>query len=327
MAPRIVLTSGEPAGIGPELCLMLAGQSLACELVCLGDAQLLASRARLAGLNVELRSYTPGQAQPHRPGSLVVEHHPLATASLAGQTDPRNAPYVLELLERACDGTLSGEFAAMVTAPVHKGVINDAGHTFTGHTEFLAERTGGARPVMMLAAGRLRVALATTHLPLNAVSTAITTESLVETVGILCEALSRWWGIAAPRIGVLGLNPHAGESGHLGEEEIRVITPALQRLAAQGVQVTGPLPADTAFVPARLATLDAVLAMYHDQGLPVIKHAAFESAVNITLGLPLLRTSVDHGTALELAGTGQADPASLGHALALAIELSSHSAA
>jgi 4-hydroxythreonine-4-phosphate dehydrogenase len=224
-------------------------------------------------------------------------------------------------LERACAGTLSGEFAAMVTAPVHKGVINDAGVPFTGHTEYLAQRTGAARPVMMLAAGPLRVALATTHLPLAAVSGAITVESLVATVGILNRDLIRWWGIPAPRIAVCGLNPHAGEGGHLGEEEIRVIQPALRELAAQGIQVTGPLPADTAFVPARLAQVDAVLAMYHDQGLPVIKHAAFDAAVNVTLGLPILRTSVDHGTALDLAGTGRADPGSLAAALALAIEL------
>jgi 4-hydroxythreonine-4-phosphate dehydrogenase len=323
--PRIVLSSGEPAGVGPELCLMLAQQALPCQLVCLGDAALLAQRARALGLPVQVVPYS-GAAAPHRPGTLVVEHHGLATPSLPGRPDPRNAACVLELLDRACAGTLGGEFAAMVTAPVHKGVINDAGRPFTGHTEYLAARTGGAHPVMMLASPGLKVALATTHLPLAAVSRAITIDSLQETLSILHRELRKWWGIGSPRIGVLGLNPHAGEGGHLGDEEVRVITPALQRLASQGMAVVGPLPADTAFLPERLATLDAVLAMYHDQGLPVIKHVAFDTAVNITLGLPILRTSVDHGTALDLAGTGRADPASLGSALRLAIELCSRAA-
>jgi len=287
--------------------------------VCLGDRELLAGRARDLGLAVELLPY-PGGGR-HRAGTLVVSHHPLATASRPGKPDPRNAAYVLGLLERAIEGTLSGEFAALVTAPVHKAVINDAGVPFTGHTEYLAQRTGAARPVMMLAAGALRVALATTHLPLREVSAAITIESLLATVDVLDRDLRRWWGLPAPRIGVCGINPHAGESGHLGDEEIRIVKPALELLTARGVRVTGPLPADTAFVPRQLENLDAVLAMYHDQGLPVIKHAAFDTAVNITLGLPILRTSVDHGTALDLAGTGKADSSSLAAALALAIEL------
>lgn len=323
--PRIVLTAGEPAGVGPELCLQLARREWPCTLVCLGDQGLLEARARQLGLGVELVPYT-GQDSVHQPGRLLVEHHALSAPSLPGQPDPRNAAHVIALLSRACAGTLSGEMDAMVTAPVHKGVINEAGMPFTGHTEFLAERTGAPRPVMMLASAgppALRVALATTHLPLSAVSGAVTVESLLEILGILHRDLVRWWGIPAPRIGVCGLNPHAGEGGHLGDEEIRVITPALRQLAAQGMQVIGPLPADTAFVPARLAQLDAVLAMYHDQGLPVIKHAAFDSAVNMTLGLPILRTSVDHGTALDLAGTGQANPASLMAAVDLAIQLKS----
>jgi 4-hydroxythreonine-4-phosphate dehydrogenase len=319
--PRIVLTCGEPAGIGPELCLMLAARDLPCSLVCLSDRELLGARSAQLGLGVTLVPYAPDTPQPHRRGHLVVEHHPLAVPCEPGRLDPRNAAQVLSLLDRACQGTLSGEFAAMVTAPVHKGVINEAGVPFTGHTEYLAARCGVRRPVMMLAAGSLRVALATTHLPLSAVSAAITIESLVETVGILHRDLVDWWGIEHPRIAVCGLNPHAGEGGHLGDEEIRVIMPALKRLVGSGIRVEGPLPADTAFVPARLATVDAVLAMYHDQGLPVIKHAAFDAAVNVTLGLPIVRTSVDHGTALDLAGTGRADPSSLGAALQLALEL------
>jgi 4-hydroxythreonine-4-phosphate dehydrogenase len=271
-------------------------------------------------LSVQLEPYE-GSSRPHRPGVLTVEHHALAVPSIAGRLDPRNARYVLALLDRAIAGAMTGELAALVTAPVHKGVINDAGIPFTGHTEYLAEHTGGARPVMMLASRAFRVALATIHLPLKEVSQRITIESLLEIILILHRDLTKWWGIAQPRIGVCGLNPHAGEGGHLGDEEIRVIGPALARLREQGIKVTGPLPADTAFVPGKLKDLDVVLAMYHDQGLPVIKHVAFDTAVNITLGLPMLRTSVDHGTALDLAGTGRADPASLTAAVGLAIEL------
>jgi len=314
------LTSGEPAGVGPELCLALARRELACELVCLADRELLADRARSLGLNIELRAYD-GAGRRHEPGTLIVEHHPLAAPSKAGQLDTANARYVLDLLDRATDGAVAREFAAIVTAPVHKGVINDAGVPFTGHTEYLAARTNAPLPVMMLASKAMRVALATTHLPLKDVSAAITIGSLTEVVTILHHDLVRWWGIKEPRIAVCGLNPHAGESGHLGDEEIRVIGPAIERLVEGGLKVSGPLPADTAFVPRILAEYDAVLAMYHDQGLPVIKHAGFDTAVNITLGLPILRTSVDHGTALDLAGTGRADPSSLASALSLAIEL------
>jgi 4-hydroxythreonine-4-phosphate dehydrogenase len=245
----------------------------------------------------------------------------LAAPSRPSQLDKRNAQYVLSLLDRAIQGTVSGEFAAIVTAPVHKGVINDSGVPFTGHTEYLAEHTGGALPVMMLAAPGMRVALATTHLPLKDVSSALTIELLLKTATIIDSDLRKWWGIPAPRIAVCGLNPHAGEGGYLGREEIDVISPAIQLMRERGIQATGPLPADTAFVPQMLAQCDAVLAMYHDQGLPVIKHAGFERTVNITLGIPILRTSVDHGTALDLAGTGRADPRSLMAAIELASQI------
>ncbi|MGH8227955.1 MAG: 4-hydroxythreonine-4-phosphate dehydrogenase PdxA [Steroidobacteraceae bacterium] len=325
--PRIALTSGEPAGIGPDLCLELARQPLPCRLVCLADSSLLRARARLLGLEtIALRPYDPSQRQAHEPGAhragtLEVLDAPLAAASEAGRPDPRNARYVLGLLDRAADGCLAGEFDAMVTAPVQKSTIADAGIAFTGHTEYLAARTGAPRPVMMLASGTLRVALATTHLPLRAVSDAISVDSLTEVLDILHRDLKRWWRLDTPRIGVCGLNPHAGESGHLGDEELRVIRPALERARERGIAAEGPLPADTIFVPRSLERYDAVLAMYHDQGLPVIKHARFDSAVNVTLGLPIVRTSVDHGTALDLAGTGAADASSLLAAVMLAVEL------
>jgi 4-hydroxythreonine-4-phosphate dehydrogenase len=299
----------------------MAGRELACELVCLADRDLLAERAQRIGLSVELRAYD-GTARRHEPGSLIVEHHPLAVPSEPGRLDTVNVRYVLDLLDRATDGATSGEFAAIVTAPVHKGVINDFGVSFTGHTEYLANRTNVPLPVMMMASKTMRVALATTHLPLKDVSAAITIESLYKIVTILHHDLIKWWRIPQPRLAVCGLNPHAGESGHLGDEETRVIAPAIALLVERGINVSGPLPADTAFVPHFLAQFDAVLAMYHDQGLPVIKHAGFDTAVNVTLGLPILRTSVDHGTALDLAGTGRADPSSLASAIGLAIELS-----
>lgn len=333
MSVRIALTSGEPAGIGPELCVAIAQRELPCELVCLADRDLLASRARQVGLPLTLRAYERHSAsagaelhprtRPTSPerGTLNVCHIPLAVESTAGQLEVRNARYVLALLDRAIEGALSGEFAAIVTAPVHKGVINDAGVAFTGHTEYLAERTGTPRPVMMLATGDMRVALATTHLPLKAVSDAIDVPSLCEVAAILDRELRQKWGIAAPRIAVCGLNPHAGENGHLGDEEIRVIAPAIARMQQSGIRATGPLPADTVFVPGVLSGYDAVLAMYHDQGLPVIKHAGFDRAVNITLGLPIVRTSVDHGTALDLAGTGRADASSLLAAIEAAVTI------
>jgi 4-hydroxythreonine-4-phosphate dehydrogenase len=298
----------------------VAREAFDCELVCLGDRSLLAARARLLELPVVLRDYEAREPQIHAPGELMVLHRSLANASSPGVLSVDNAPYVLGLLDRAADGALAGEFAAMVTAPVHKGIINDAGVEFRGHTEYLATRTNTALPVMMLVAGPLRVALVTTHLPLKEVSAAITIDLLCDTIAVIDRDLRRW-GIDAPRIAVCGLNPHAGEGGHLGDEEIWTIAPAIRKMRERGVRVTGPIPADTAFVPQQLAQCDVVLAMYHDQGLPVIKHAAFERAVNVTLGLPILRTSVDHGTALSLAGSGKADASSLAAAIRLAIEL------
>ena len=302
--PRIALTSGEPAGIGPELCLALALEELPCELVCLADESLLAERARQLKLSVTLRPYarkSGAAAAPHSPGTLVVEHRPLARASVPGQPDTANVPYVLALLERAVAGALGGEFDALVTAPVHKRIINDAGVRFSGHTEFLAERTASPRVLMLLTTGELRVALATTHLPLRAVCDAITVDSLYEAAVILARELKRSWAIPEPRIAVCGLNPHAGEGGYLGEEELRVITPAIARMQAAGIRASGPLPADTVFVPQVLA--------------------GFERAVNVTLGLPIVRTSPDHGTALDLAGSGRADHGSLSAAVRLASRL------
>jgi 4-hydroxythreonine-4-phosphate dehydrogenase len=314
------LTSGEPAGSGPELCLALAARELPCELVCLGDEALLRERAQRLGLKVTLRTYQ-GTHAVHVPGTLEVAHEPLAVPSAPGHLDAANAPYVLRLINRAVDGALAGEFDALVTAPVHKGIINEAGIPFSGHTEYLAQRTGAARAVMLLISGELRVALATTHLPLSAVSAAITSDSLCEVAAILSSELAGRFGIRDPRIAVCGLNPHAGEGGHLGDEELRVIGPAIKRMQQNGIRASGPLPADTVFVPQVLAGFDAVLAMYHDQGLPVVKHAGFEQAVNVTLGLPLVRTSPDHGTALDLAGSGRADPRSLIAAVQLASRL------
>jgi 4-hydroxythreonine-4-phosphate dehydrogenase len=319
--PRIALSSGEPAGIGPDLCLALARDPLDCDLVCLADRALLAERAKQLGLPITLGDYDAGTRVAHTADRLRVAHHALAVRSFPGKLDRNNARYVLALLDRAIDGALSGEFDALVTAPVHKGIINDAGVPFTGHTEYLAERTRAPLPVMMLATQELRVALATTHLPLKEVSAAITIDSLCRILEVLNHDLQKWWGMATPRIAVCGLNPHAGEGGHLGDEEIRVISPAIALMRERGLKVTGPIPADTAFVPTQLAQYDAVLAMYHDQGLPVIKHSGFDRAVNITLGLPILRTSVDHGTALDLAGSGRADASSLKAALHLALAI------
>ena len=315
------MTSGEPAGIGPEICLALARESLPCELVCFGDRSLLEQRARALALAVTLKDWqAQAQHSVHVPGTLAVVHLPLAVPSTPGKGDPANAPYVLALIDRALEGTLARQFDALVTAPVHKGVINEAGIAFTGHTEYLAARTG-SRVVMLLVADGLRVALATTHLPLRAVSAAISIESLCETIAILARELEQCFGVREPRIAVCGLNPHAGEGGHLGDEELRVIAPAIERMRAAGVRVSGPFPADTVFVPHILAGFDAVLAMYHDQGLPVVKHSGFEQAVNVTLGLPLIRTSPDHGTAFDLAGSGRADHRSLRAAVVLAAQM------
>jgi 4-hydroxythreonine-4-phosphate dehydrogenase len=315
--PVIAVTSGEPAGIGPELCLRLAGYSpqLPATIVVLADKELLAARARLLDARVELYDWPatarPAAESPGAPRALNVLHVPATAISVPGRRDPANSPYVLRLLDRALEGCLSGEFAAMATAPVHKGVINDAGIPFTGHTEYLAEKTQTGRVVMMLAGGDLKVALATTHLPLKDVPAAITRASLERTVRILHADLRRKYGIEEPRILVAGLNPHAGEGGYLGDEEITTITPVLEKLSAEGMRLLGPLPADTLFTPPILSQGDCVLAMYHDQGLTALKYATFGKGINVTLGLPVIRTSVDHGTALEIAGTGRADPGSL----------------
>ena len=320
--PRIAITLGEPAGIGPELILELARQPWPAELVIFGDPRLLASRARALGRQVGIAEFSgAGPATEARVGRLLVADMPLPVPVVPGRLDPRNAPWVIELLRQACRGCQQGYFDALVTAPVHKGLINDAGMPFTGHTEFLAELTGSPTPVMLLVADQLRVALVTTHLPLRAVPAAITRERVEATARILLDGLQRRFGIPAPRIVVLGLNPHAGESGHLGMEEIQEITPALDALRAAGLEVAGPIPADTAFIEANLEGVDAVLAMFHDQGLPVLKHRGFGNAVNVTLGLPVIRTSVDHGTALDLAGTGRADAGSLKAAVGLAIKM------
>lgn len=320
--PRIIITSGEPAGIGPDACVLLAQNDWPADLVVAGDAAVLAGTAAALQLPLHITPYAasaPGIA--HAAGTLRVLHVPTAVPVIAGTLDARNAAYVIETLDRACDGCTRGEFAAMVTAPVQKSTIMDAGFAFTGHTEYLAERTGAALPVMMLASGSLRVALVTTHLALKDVPRAITRERLLDTLRIVHGDLRRHFGFTAPRITVLGLNPHAGESGHLGREEIEVIEPVLLTLRAGGYDLRGPIPADTAFAPQFLGDADVVVAMYHDQGLPVIKQVGFGNAVNVTLGLPILRTSVDHGTALSLARTGRADVGSLRAALTLAIEL------
>ena len=309
---RILLTPGEPAGIGPDLCLSLAQHDHAAELIAVADPQLLAQRAAQLGLPIQLNPWSAHDpARPSRAGALSVLEVPLRKPARAGHLDTANAPYVLETLDAAVAACLAGEAHALVTGPVHKGVINDAGIAFTGHTEFLAARCGVDQVVMMLTAPGLRVALATTHLPLSQVSAAITPALLERVLTVLEHDLRSRFAIARPRILVCGLNPHAGESGHLGREEIEVIAPVLERLREAGMSLLGPLPADTVFVPKYLRQADAVLAMYHDQGLPVLKHAGFGQAVNITLGLPIIRTSVDHGTALDLAGSGKADTGSL----------------
>ncbi len=321
---KIAVTAGEPAGIGPDLCLALAGLGLPCSLVILGSRELLLERAQLLGLDLELRPYRDRHGgAPGGPPGVEVLDIPLSAPSVAGRLDAANAPHVLAMLDRAIDGALKREFHAIVTAPVQKSVINDAGVPFTGHTEYLAARTRAAHPVMLLAADNLRVALATTHLPLRQVSDALTGALLDITLRIVNDDVRRLWGVSRPRIAVCGLNPHAGESGHLGTEERDVIAPAIERARAAGMLVDGPLPADTVFVPRSLSNYDVVLAMYHDQGLPVLKHAGFGHAVNVTLGLPIVRTSVDHGTALDLAGTGRADAGSLVAATRLAMEFAS----
>lgn len=318
---KIALTPGEPAGIGPELCLQLAQQEIPAQVVVIADPELLRERALALGLEIKLHLWTDSAAPvPHRPKHLWVWPVPLAVSAQCGVLNPCNAGYVLDSLRYAVEGCLRGDFHALVTGPVHKGIINDSGIPFSGHTEFFAQLSG-AFPVMMLATSKLRVALATTHLPLAAVSSAISCDLLRRVIKVLDHDLRCRFGLVEPRILVCGLNPHAGENGHLGREEIEIIEPVLTELRSHDLQLCGPVPADTAFIPDKLAEVDVVLAMYHDQGLPVLKHHGFRQAVNVSLGLPFIRTSVDHGTALELAGSGRADLGSLHQALNMAVKL------
>jgi 4-hydroxythreonine-4-phosphate dehydrogenase len=312
----LLISAGEPAGIGPDLCVLLAQSPPPGHLVIVADPDLLRERAAQLGLPFAVPEYHEEGLAP-----MSVLPVPLAVPVRAGQLDTGNAGYVLAALRRAVTGCVSGKFAGLVTGPVHKGILNDAGFPFIGHTEFLADLTATPRVVMMLEGGGLRVALVTTHLALKDVAAAITQDAVEETLTILRDALRRDYGIAEPRILVAGLNPHAGEGGHLGREEIEVIEPVLKRLRDEGMQLVGPLPADTLFQPKHLEQADAVLAMYHDQGLPVLKYASFGQGVNVTLGLPIIRTSVDHGTALELAGQGQVRDGSLRAALARARDM------
>ena len=323
MIPRIALTPGEPAGIGPDITLAIAQQDWDAELVAICDPKLLQERAQLLGLAIEIQVIDGPLGEPgrHQPGTLKVYPVNLTAPCEPGQLDPANASYVLYTLHAAVDACIAGRCDAMVTAPVQKSVINDAGIPFSGHTELLAEDTDTDRVVMMLAAKNMRVALATTHLPLRDVADAISSEMLEDTLNILHRDLQSKLGLPNPQIAVLGLNPHAGEGGHMGREELDTIIPVLEKLRASGMQLLGPLPADTAFNPKVLSSCDAVLAMYHDQGLPTLKYAGFGEAVNVTLGLPIIRTSVDHGTALDLAGTGKADTGSMKTALDMAIAM------
>jgi 4-hydroxythreonine-4-phosphate dehydrogenase len=322
--PRIALTPGEPAGIGPDLCVQLAQQDLSCEIIVIASPQLLEERAKQLGLPLQIKEFdSVNPATAHTAGCLTVLPVELAEPVQCGHLNPANSRYVLKTITKATKGCMDVVFDAMVTGPVHKGVINSAGYPFSGHTEFIADITGG-HPVMMLATPGLRVALATTHLPLAEVCQAITHTRLRSVIRILDHELRTRFGIMHPKILVCGLNPHAGENGHLGREEIDIMMPVLDTFRKQGLNLHGPLPADTLFTGKYLATADAVLAMYHDQGLPVLKHMGFGQAVNITLGLPIIRTSVDHGTALDLAGSGKADLGSLQFALQTALTMAAH---
>ncbi len=322
---RIAVTSGEPAGIGPDLCLSLAGRRIPAELVVIGDPDLLDDRARRLGVATIRSRYR--RDRPAEAGGCRIEPVGPAASSRPGTLDPANSRYVLDVLDRAVAGCLGGEFDALVTCPVHKGVINDAGIPFTGHTEYLAKKTGAGQVVMLLAAPGLRVALATTHLALRDVAGALSRDGIETLLRTLHAGLRRDFAVARPHILVAGLNPHAGEQGHLGREEIDIIEPALNALRSEGLDLEGPLPADTLFTPPFLARADAVLAMYHDQGLPVLKHLGFGKAVNITLGLPIVRTSVDHGTALDIAATGSAGNGSLLAAIETALAIAANRAA
>ena len=320
--PRIAISPGEPAGIGPDLVIALTREPWPAELVVIADPEMLKVRADQLGTSIDIQPFSAKHAPQANPvGQIKLLPEALATDVVPGQLDSANADYVLACLRRAVAGCMQHEFAAMLTGPVQKSIINQAGIPFTGHTEFLAEQTATRQPVMLLVSGELRVALLTTHLALREVPERVTAERIQSTLRTLHDGLRRHFGISEPRIIVLGLNPHAGESGHMGSEEQDIIEPALANLREQGMQLTGPRPADTAFTPDHLSAADAVLAMYHDQGLPVLKHHGFGRSVNVTLGLPIIRTSVDHGTALDLAATGRANPGSMRAALQLAIEI------
>lgn len=322
MLPRLVVTAGEPAGIGPDLCLELARRNWDAQLFFVADPQLLQARAEALKLQINIESAEPGAERiAHKPGTLSVISKRLAADCVPGRLNPANARYVLECIDTAARGCLAGDFDAMITAPAHKAVINEGGIAFSGHTEFLAELCETSQPVMLLIAGRLRVALVTTHLPLTEVSRNITPERLRRVIRVLHKGLVDLFGIQQPVIAVCGLNPHAGEGGHLGREEIDTIGPVLDELRQQDLALIGPLPADTAFTPQGSGGADGILCMYHDQGLPVLKYAGFGKAVNLTLGLPIVRTSVDHGTALALAGSGRADAGSIVAATWLALDL------
>lgn len=323
--PTLALTTGEPAGIGPDLCVQIAQRALPCRLIVIADRELLQERARLLRLPLQIADYSPTAEVEPDTRNLQVLHIPLAERAVPGKLNPANARYVLNTLERAVEGCGNGKFDAMITAPVHKGVINDAGIAFTGHTEYLSWLTN-SHAVMMLVGGGMRVTLATTHLPLKDVAAAITRETLEQKLRIIQHDLITRFAIPRPRIAVAGLNPHAGESGHLGREEIDTIIPSLEKLRDEGINLIGPLPADTLFNPSHLKNYDCIFAMYHDQGLPVLKHASFGAGVNVTLGLPIIRTSVDHGTALDLASTGRADPGSLLAAIEMAMVLAGNHA-
>lgn len=322
---RFVITPGEPAGIGPDLIIQLAQSAQDYELVCIADSSMLQQRAQKLGLPLTINPYDKNKAQESIAGNLTVLEEPLSNPSVCGIADKKNAQSQLKALQRAVEGCESGEFSALITGPMHKGIINEANIPFTGHTEYLAELTNTKKVVMMLAApeskNQLRVALATTHLPLSQVSQAITQENLHEVISIINSEMKKYFSLAEPRILICGLNPHAGEGGHLGMEEIEIIIPVINELKKKGFNLTGPLPADTVFTQPYIENADVILAMYHDQGLPVLKHVGFGAAVNVTLGLPIIRTSVDHGTAFDLAGTGNANAGSLSAAITMAKQM------
>lgn len=321
---KIAITPGEPSGIGPDLIIQLAQQQWDAQLVVFADGTMLTERAKLLGLPLTLRPFESAQGELQQPGELFIRQIDTDVPVIAGQLDSGNGQYVVETLRQACDANMHEQFDAVVTGPVHKGIINEAGVSFSGHTEYFAYQSNTMDVVMLLATEGLNVALATTHIPLEYVSRAITEERLHRVIRIIHADLQQKFGIAEPHIFVCGLNPHAGENGHIGKEELHTIIPALEGLRAEGIKLTGPLPADTIFQPKYLEHADVVLAMYHDQGLPVLKFKGFGAAVNITLGLPFIRTSVDHGTATDLAGTGQADAGSFKKALEKAIELANN---